>query len=78
MSKPNVEIVFLLHHVREDDEDEDIKLIGVFSSEEKAIEVRNSIIDQPGFKDYPDGFSVDRYVLDKVSWAEGFGFEENK
>ena len=68
--------VYLLHHINEhDDGTEDIKLLGVFSSEKKAQETLNSHKTLPGFKDNIRGFSIDEYILDKSEWNEGFGFD---
>lgn len=49
------------------------KLIGVYSSKEfgEAAIVKTRM--QPGFCDFPDGFSIDKYELDKDHWQEGFG-----
>jgi len=68
-----MEHVYLLHHVREDDEfRDDAKLIGVYrsrSSAERAIERLSS---QPGFRDYPAGFEIGKHLLDRDYWEEGF------
>lgn len=65
--------VYLLYHVNEfRKEDEDVKLLGVFSSKEKAKKVLNSHKLLPGFKDNIEGFLIDEYILDKSEWNEGF------
>jgi hypothetical protein len=65
--------VFLVQHVREhDDRSEDVKLIGVYSSDAKAQAAIARLRSQPGFSDFPDGFHVDRYVVDEDHWREGF------
>ena len=64
--------VFVLQHLREDETSEDIKFIGVFSSKEKAELAIKDLNCQPGFRDYPKGFSVDEYAIDQVEWREGF------
>ena len=65
--------VYVLQHSREYDDTEDIKLIGVYSSEAAARAAIERLLRQPGFRSYPDGFHVDRYPLDKDHWTEGFG-----
>ncbi len=66
-------IVYVLQHSREvGDDEEDIKLIGVFSSEEKGQEAIETLRGKPGFSQYLDGFSLDRYELDHVWWSDGF------
>ena len=68
-----MEAVFILWHVRRDDEyADDAKLIGVYRSEGAAKEAIERLADQPGFRDHPDGFEVSRYPLDKDHWTEGF------
>lgn len=65
--------VFVLHHVHEIDEDrEDDKLIGVYSSEEAAQAAIARLSVQPGFRETVSGFHVDRYPVDKDHWDEGF------
>jgi hypothetical protein len=66
--------VFVLQHVHEHSNGyEDTKLIGVYSTEEQAQAAIHRLINQPGFCQHPDGFSVDRYELDLDHWREGFG-----
>lgn len=54
-----MENVWLLQHVHEwDDGHEDIKLIGVFSTESDAKSALETVRDQPGFRDLRDGFCI--------------------
>ena len=65
--------VYLLWHTNTSpDGTEDDKLLGVFSTEAKAKEVLERALEQPGFKDNPDGFEIGRYDLDKREWCEGY------
>ncbi len=65
--------VYIVHHVHEfSDGHEDTKLIGVYTSEEKANGVVERLRASEGFRDHQDGFSVDRYSVDKDNWTEGF------
>ena len=65
--------LFLLHHVREvDDDSDDVKLIGIYSSEEKALDALKLVKQQPGFSSFPDGFEISEAVLDHTEWSEGF------
>lgn len=65
--------VFVLQHVaREDTDDEDTKFIGVYSTETAARDAADRLTAQPGFTDFPNGFHIDRYELDKDNWVEGF------
>lgn len=65
--------VFVLQHVRvRAGEDEDVKLIGVYSTTEAAQAAVARLSRQPGFRDSTTGFHVDRYTIDKDEWTEGF------
>ncbi len=60
--------VYVLHHVHElEDDQEDTKLLGVFSSEATALKMIETYKLLEGFRDYPEGFS-----MDKSYWSEGF------
>ncbi|MCI0526872.1 MAG: hypothetical protein L0Y56_05390 [Nitrospira sp.] len=65
--------VYLLEHSRVDEDSEDYKTIGIFSSSERAEDTINALKDKPGFRDYPGGFNIDGYELDQVFWQSGFG-----
>ncbi|CAM3203438.1 DUF7336 domain-containing protein [Asticcacaulis taihuensis] len=65
--------VYLLHHMHRVSEDhEDIKLLGVFSTRELAERAKERALNLPGFKDSPDGFSVDKYIIDRMGWTAGY------
>jgi len=65
--------VYLLWHVRSDDEHgDDSKLVGVYSSEasaQSAIERKKAY---PGFASHADGFEIAKYEIDRDAWNEGF------
>jgi len=65
--------VFVLQHVhRFDNGEEDVKMIGVYSSFEQAEGAIERLSAKPGFGDSPAGFVVDRYVLNEDCWTEGY------
>ena len=65
--------VFLLWHVHKlTEETDDEKLIGVYSTEARAVEARGRVAAQPGFRDLPEGFEIHPYELDRDGWTEGF------
>ena len=66
--------VYLLHHVcNEDEEDENVILIGVYSSERRALLTKERLKDKPGFRNFPEGFHLEEYEIDLDHWVEGFG-----
>ena len=65
--------VFLLWHVHELlDGEEDAKLIGVYSSQVTAENAKQRALSQPGFRDVPNGFLIEPYLVDQDHWAEGY------
>ncbi len=66
--------VFIVFHARETSNGVDsVKMIGAYSSKQAGESAILRLIKQPGFRDLPDGFSVDEYEIDKDHWQEGFG-----
>ncbi|WP_208298621.1 DUF7336 domain-containing protein [Streptomyces liangshanensis] len=51
---------------------DDVKLLGVFSTRERAEAGRERARVLPGFRDEPECFVVDGYELDVGTWGEGF------
>jgi homoserine kinase type II len=66
-------IVYVLFHERDLEDAETVKLLGVFSSKALALAAIAYYADKPGFRDYPNNFTIDPYTLDKLQWSEGFG-----
>lgn len=65
--------VYILQHSYEIGQFEETKIIGIYSSEENALAVKEKYKLLPGFNDYPDNcFFIDKYEVDKSNWEEGF------
>jgi hypothetical protein len=65
--------VFLLWHVHEFPQgEEDVKLLGVYSTRELAQEAHLRLASQPGFQEHPQGFQVSAYQVDKDHWTKGY------
>ena len=65
--------VYILEHVYEKDETEEIKFIGVFSTSSKAKEVIKSLKEMPGFNKHPiKCFQISAAKIDEYEWKEGF------
>lgn len=47
-------------------------LIGVYRSPQAADEAIERHKDLRGFRDYPEGFTPERYALDKDHWNAGY------
>ena len=69
------QIVHVVQHARplESEGDDDVKLIGVYSTREAALGAIERLSGQPGFRDFPEGFHIDEYPIDFDHWAGGFG-----
>ena len=77
----SVFIVQHLHLLPQDEED--VKIIGIYGTMDKALAAVNKIKIQPGFCDHPNlvnpevdndsqGFYIDEYYLDMDHWEEGY------
>ena len=65
--------VFLVEHLHvQDDGEEDVKVIGIYSTREAAQEAVGRLRLQPGFRDTPAGFNIDLYLLDQDHWESGY------
>ena len=66
-------VVYLVQHVHKmTNGEEDIKLIGVFSTRTAAKASIANLRRRPGFRKAPRGFFIDRYEIDREHWAEGY------
>jgi hypothetical protein len=65
--------VFVLQHVHAVTHgEEDIKMIGIYSSRALAEQAMGRLRRQPGFCDAPAGFAIDTYTIDEDNWREGY------
>ncbi len=70
--------VYLLQHVHSlDDGEDDVKIIGVYSSRDNAEAAIMRLQRSPGFTDAPDGFHIDEYHVDKEQWVGGVTTDTN-
>ncbi len=65
-------VVYVLQHAYETDGLEETKFVGVYSTRARAAAAIERLCQRPGFSEYPDGFHVDEYELDRDHWTEGF------
>jgi len=65
-------MLYLLHHrhVSDDKSDEDVKLIGIYTTSEAAEAAIARVQGAPGFVDHPDGFEIAAYEVDRLCPAE--------
>lgn len=64
--------VYLLWHSYELEGSEEDKLIGVYSTRERAEQAVERKLQYPGFRDHPEGFLIANFTIDKDQWSEGF------
>jgi hypothetical protein len=65
--------VHVVQHLHESpDGEDDVKFIGVYTTRADACAAVDRLRLVPGFCDYPEGFEIAEYELDKDHWAEGF------
>jgi hypothetical protein len=65
--------VFVVQHVHEmEDGEEDVKFIGVYSDMKNAKDAVKRTVKLLGFKDSPNGFCIDKYLVDEDNWRDGY------
>jgi hypothetical protein len=75
MDKSNRTVFLLWHtrHAKEETDQDNEKLLGVYSKKEYAEEkIRNKYRNLPGFRDTDGEFTIDPYVIDEGNWNEGY------
>ncbi len=79
MMKVHTNSVFILWHIRRDDEyGDDAKLIGVYRTNDDCLAAVERLKGKSGFRDYVEGFDINEYTIGKDNWTEGFvGSERN-
>lgn len=68
--------VYLLEHTHVySTDEEDTKIIGIFSTKQEALKAIDQLKNISGFNKYPQGFNIDKYKLDQIFWQEGYAGE---
>jgi hypothetical protein len=65
-----VHLLWFVNQMAEQDDAE--LLIGVYSDETEARAAIARLKDQRGFVDFPEGFQIHAYELNRDHWTEGF------
>ncbi|MGY4398209.1 hypothetical protein ACVWZA_003413 [Sphingomonas sp. UYAg733] len=66
-------IVYVLQHShRINDDEDDVKFIGVYASHDDAKSAAERTKLLPGFMDAADGFNIDKYLVGEDNWIEGY------
>ena len=55
-----------------EDDGDDLKILGAYSTADRAQDRIERARQLPGFEDEPECFYIDRYVVDRDCWGEGF------
>jgi hypothetical protein len=64
--------VYLLQHSYVLNEADETKIIGIYSSREKAEMIVEYYKVKPGFSEHKDDFFIDEYIVDENNWEDGF------
>ncbi|GGU16208.1 DUF7336 domain-containing protein [Lentzea flava] len=56
----------------DEEEGDDVKMLGVYSSRENAMARIERAKELPGFRDEPECFYIGEYTLDEDQWTTGF------
>lgn len=65
--------VYLVQHEHgHEDGSSDVKVIGIYATEQDATEACDRLRHLEGFRDHADGFSIDVYEVGRDHWTAGF------
>ncbi len=66
--------VYVVWHLDQEAADEEAheKLIGVYSTEQRAKDAVARLGAKPGFSDFPERWDIQEYELDETGWETGF------
>ncbi|EDM35412.1 hypothetical protein PBAL39_13120 [Pedobacter sp. BAL39] len=70
-----MKVVYSLYHIHIDERlegGEDIKLIGIYSSYDSALNAQQRASKLEGFRDTPEEFEIFENTLDQDDWTSGF------
>ena len=70
--------LYFLQHSRPIENSEPVGYcLGVFTTRKEAEEALPLYLESEGFRDYPNDFSIQEYVLDQKTWLEGYVIGKN-
>lgn len=80
MEKLEMKSVYFLYHLDEQRSDgfQPRKLVGVYSTMQRAQEALRRYHDKPGFKDHPDDWRILEHEMDRDDWTKGFVTETHE
>ncbi|CAD0222891.1 hypothetical protein KYG33_16150 [Chryseobacterium sp. D764] len=64
--------IYALNHTYTDESHTDTKFLGFSNSLEDLEKLKAKAVLMSGFRDYPDCFVADCYIMDKIHWNNGF------
>jgi hypothetical protein len=68
-----MEYVYIVEHVYEKDEIEEIKFIGIFSDEKKVKEAVDFLFTRQGFNQFSkECFEINKVKINDFEWKDGF------
>ena len=70
MELSKIKKAYMLYH--ETERNNDGKLIGFFSTKEKALEIVDKWKEMKGFRDFPEGFKIRTMIIGKDYYTKGF------
>jgi hypothetical protein len=66
--------IYLVWHFDQETPEDDVqeKLIGVYSTEERAKAAIDRLRDKPGFRDFPNRWAIHDRKLNFINWDGGY------
>ncbi len=70
-----MEFLYEIYHLNK--KNDDLKIVGRFTSLKEVKKIIEEYKQYEGFKDNPNGFFIDKYEINKLCWQDGY-FKKQK
>lgn len=65
--------IYAIDHTYTDELNTSTKLLGFCNDIDGLEKIKKEALKLSGFNKYPDSFVINKYILDKIHWENGFG-----
>jgi hypothetical protein len=64
--------IYILDHTYSDDSLKDTKILGFCDTIENVEKLKSGALKLSGFNLYPDNFNINKFIINKIHWENGF------
>lgn len=64
--------IYILDHTYSDDSHRNTKILGFCDTMKNVEKLKSEALKLPGFNCYPNSFIINKYIINKIHWENGF------